>query len=175
MFKFCTLTTVINGRELKYDIETGEIWGQNYNLRGRPWEVKSSCKNGEYLCMRIGSKTYKLHRVIFKFYNPEWDIENGSNDNSIDHKNGKTTDNQITNLRNVTHQHNQHNQTKAKGCCWDKREKKWKAYIRLNRKHIHLGYFDLEEDAHNAYLEAKKIYHIITPIPTLQFEQLEQQ
>ena len=28
-------------------------------------------------------------------------------------------------------------------------------------KNKHLGYFDLEEDARQAYLEAKKIYHTI--------------
>ena len=77
-WKFCTLTTVINGRELKYDIESGEIWCQNNKFSGRPWEVKSACKDGDYLRMTIGSKKYKLHRVIYKFYNPNWNIEDGS-------------------------------------------------------------------------------------------------
>ena len=31
----------------------------------------------------------------------------------------------------------------------------------VNGKKIHLGLFDTKEDAHNAYLNAKKIYHII--------------
>ena len=160
-WKFCTLTATINKRELKYDIETGEIWGQNYNLRGRPWEIKSACKYGDYLGMKIGSKMYKLHRIIYKFYNPNWNIDDGSNDNSIDHINGRTNDNCITNLRNVTNQQNCFNQTKAKGYFWRKDIKKWQAKIQLNDKSIHLGLFDLEEDARNAYLEAKKIYHII--------------
>ena len=161
---FCTLTTVINGRELKYDIESGEIWGQNYNLRGRPWEVKSVWKNDDYLKMKIGSKMYFLHRVIYKFYNPKWNIEDGSKDNFIDHINGHTDENQIENLRNLTHQQNGWNRTKAKGYSWCKDMKKWRAYINLNDKQIHLGLFDLEADARNAYLEAKKIYHIIIPI-----------
>ena len=158
--KFCT----INERELKYDIETNEIWGQNYKFRCRPWEVKSSCKNGDYLCMRIGSKMYQHHRVIYKFYNPNWNIEDGSRDNSIDHINGHRDDNRIENLRNLTNQQNCFNQTKAKGYSWDKKSKKWRAHIHLNAEQIHLGLFDLEEDARNAYLEAKKVYHIITPI-----------
>ena len=37
--------------------------------------------------------------------------------------------------------------------------KKWHAQIKLNGKSIHLGYFDKEEDAKNAYLKAKLIYH----------------
>ena len=161
MFQFCTLTAVINGRELKYDIETNEIWGQNYSFKDKRWEVKSGSRNGGYLCMSIGNKLYLYHRIIYKFYNPTWDIDNCSNNNSIDHINGTTTDNCITNLRNVTHQQNQWNQTKAKGYYRDKSKKKWVAQIKLNRKKIHLGYFDLEEDARNAYLEAKKVHHII--------------
>ena len=126
------------------------------------WKVKSPFKNGDYLGMHIGNKMYLCHRVIYKIWNPEWDIENGcSTDNSIDHKNGDTNDNQITNLRNVTNQQNCCNRTRAKGYHWDKTKKKWKAQIRLNGKLIYLGYYDLKEDAHNAYLEAKKIYHII--------------
>ena len=159
MFQFCTLTTVINGRELRYDMETNEIWCAN--KRSGKWAVKKISRQHDYLTMNIGGKMYLIHRIIYKFYNPDWDIEDGSNDNSIDHINGTTTDNRIQNLRNVTHQQNQWNQTKAKGYCWSKSMKKWRAVIHLNSKRIHLGYFDLEEDARNAYLEAKKIYHII--------------
>ena len=38
---------------------------------------------------------------------------------------------------------------------------KWKAQIRLDGKLKHLGYFVNEEDARNAYLNAKLIYHKI--------------
>ena len=175
MFKFCTLTTVINGRELKYNIETNEIWGQNYKFKDKRWEVKSSSRSRGYLCMTIGSNKYALHRVIYKFYNPDWDIEDGSHDNSIDHINGHIDDNRIANLRNLTHQQNAFNRTKAKGYCWDKRMKKWTAQICVSLRVIHLGYFDLEEDARNAYLEAKKVHHIITPIRARQLEPREQQ
>ena len=172
MFKFCTLTTTINNRELKYDIETNEIWCAN--KRSGKWTVRKISNHVEYLKIRIGNKVYLHHRVIYKFYNPEWNIEDGSTDNSIDHKNGKTTDNHIANLRNVTHQQNHWNYTKAIGICWVESLKKWKAQICVNRKKINLGYFDLKEDARNAYLEAKKIYHNITPIPTRKHELQEQ-
>ena len=163
-WNFCTLTTVINGRELKYDLETKLIWCQNYKFNDKRWAVKSGSRGGDYLQTRIGSKMYQHHRVIYKFYNPDWDIEDGSNDNSIDHINGTTDDNCITNLRNVTNQQNQWNRTKAKGYYWCENSNKWHAQIRLTGKKVHLGHFNLEADARNAYLEAKKIYHIITPI-----------
>jgi hypothetical protein len=160
---FCTLTTVINGRELKYDIETGLIWCAN-KTSGK-WKVKPSYKNNEYRRLTVGRKNYYIHRVIYKFYNPEWNIDDASvQNNSIDHINGTKTDNYITNLRNLTNQQNHFNQTNAKGYYWCVNSNKWKAAICLNGKNIHLGMFNLEEDARNAYLEAKKVYHIITPI-----------
>ena len=153
------MNTIINGRRLRLNLQSGEIWG--IDGRTKKWKVKSPYKNGDYLRMNIGSKRYLIHRVIYKFYNPDWNIDDGSNDNSIDHKNGNTTDNHITNLRNVNHQQNHFNETKAKGYCWNKKLKKWMAKIQLNGKTIYLGLFVLEADARNAYLEAKKIYHII--------------
>jgi hypothetical protein len=51
--------------------------------------------------------------------------------------------------------------TCAKGYTWNKPAKKWMAQINLNKKHMYLGCFDTEEEARNAYLEAKKIYHIM--------------
>ena len=160
---FCTLSTVINGRELKYDIETKLIWC--VHGKTKKWAVRKISRQGDgYLCMTIGSKTYQHHRIIYKFYNPNWNIEDGSTNNSIDHINGTKTDNCIANLRNVTNQKNQWNRTKAKGYTWNKARKKWKAQIKLNNKLFHLGLYDLEEDARNAYLEAKKVLHIITPI-----------
>ena len=160
-WNFCTLTTVINGRELKYDIESGEIWC--VHGKSKKWEVKSVYKDGDYLKLRIGNKMYLQHRVIYKFYNPNWNIDNCSTNNSIDHINHNTTDNCIANLRNLTHQQNQFN-TKAKGYYWNKAAMKWVTRIHLNGGSIYLGHFDLEEDARNAYLEAKRVHHIITPL-----------
>ena len=153
------MESVINGRLVRLNLRSGEIFMQFRNTG--IWKVKTLYKDGEYLKMNIGRKMYRYHRVIYKIWNPNWDIEDGSQDNSIDHINGITTDNHIANLRNVTNQQNCFNRTKAKGYYWDKRKKKWRAKIHLNGKNIHLGYFDLEEDARNAYLEAKDIYHDI--------------
>jgi len=153
------MESVINGKLVRLNLRTGEIFMQ-FRHTGI-WRIKKISGQHEYLIITIGEKKYKLHRVIYKIWNPDWDIEDGSNDNSIDHINGHTDDNQITNLRNVTHQQNHCNRTKAKGYSWNKQLQKWQASIKLNNKHIHLGLFVLEADARNAYLEAKKVYHII--------------
>ena len=60
-----------------------------------------------------------------KLYNPEWDIDDTSKENRIDHENKNRSDNRIINLRNVTQQENCFN-TNAKGYYWCKRDKKWR-------------------------------------------------
>ena len=79
-----------------------------------------------------------------------------------DHINHNTLDNCWLNLRMVTNQQNHFNQKNPKGYHWDKQHKKYRAQIGLNGKTISLGYFCTITEAHNAYLQAKKIYHIIT-------------
>jgi hypothetical protein len=78
----------------------------------------------------------------------------------IDHIDRCKTNNNSDNLRIVTNQENTFN-TNAKGYFWDKKSKKWRSVIMINNKIIILGYFDTEEEAHNAYLEGKQKYHII--------------
>ncbi len=44
----------------------------------------------------------------------------------------------------------------VKGYSWDGQKNKWKARLKVNQRLQHLGYFDREEDAHQAYLVAKR-------------------
>jgi len=78
-----------------------------------------------------------------------------------DHIDGNPSNNSRSNLREVTHQQNAMNKTRARGYYWDKRARKWRAYIYLNGKLKTLGYFDIEADAAAAYEEAKAKYHVI--------------
>ena len=110
--------------------------------------------------INIGKKHYVLSRVIYKAHNPDWDITDNSNNNFIDHINNNSLDNRIENLRILTNQQNQWN-TNAKGYSWHKKKNKWLASIHFNGKQLYLGCFTEEKDARQAYLEAKKIYHII--------------
>jgi hypothetical protein len=101
-------------------------------------------------------KNISMHRFI-------WEKRFGSipNKEQIDHINGNRLDNRKENLRRVTNQENQWNQTKAKGYRWHKEAKKYQAQIGFNDKVINLGFYDTEEEAAKAYLEAKEIYHKI--------------
>lgn len=78
-----------------------------------------------------------------------------------DHINHDTLDNQRSNLRIVTKQQNQWNQKNPKGYSWDSKLGKYHAYLRVNGKSKHLGYFSNAIDAHEAYLQGKLRYHCI--------------
>lgn len=79
-------------------------------------------------------------------------------DGVIDHKNHNRIDNRVDNLRIVSHRQNLEN-INCKGYYWSKG--KWQAKIRTNNKEIYLGRFENENDAREAYLNAKRLYHII--------------
>ena len=80
---------------------------------------------------------------------------------AIDHINRDKRDNRIENLRDGSKDINTRNTERvenAKGYWWAKHANKYSASIKINYKSKHLGYFDTEAEAHNAYLEAKKKY-----------------
>jgi hypothetical protein len=78
----------------------------------------------------------------------------------IDHINRICIDNRVENLRIVTNNQNQLNRN-SKGYYFDKRNNKWKSQIGLDGKQFWLGYYDTEQEARQAYLDAKERLHII--------------
>jgi hypothetical protein len=113
----------------------------------------------KYAKKEDGSKTCKsilMHRVIM-------DAPSGM---FVDHINGNKLDNRRANLRICTQGENARNRGKqcnnasgCKGVTWYARTSKWRASIVLNKKHIHLGYFELLSDASRAYENAAEKYH----------------
>ena len=139
-------------RGFTYDPETGKI----FNRFGK----ESKCINShEYInvVIRVEGKNYNLkgHHFAWYWMHRECDIE------QLDHINGIRTDNRISNLRKVTHQKNSFNRLKAKGYYWDKVANKWHTQIQINGKSKYLGLYTTEEEARQAYLNAKKLYHIM--------------
>jgi hypothetical protein len=83
-----------------------------------------------------------------------------------DHVNRNRLDNRKSNLRMCTVSENNKNKgmrsdnkSGYKGVHWDKRNKKWRARIVLDKKSIHLGLFSSIEYAVKAYDEASPKYH----------------
>ena len=154
----------VNSVNLRLDSVTCTIYRWKiYKTKANCWKaIKFSENKDGYLQCGINGKKYKKHRLVYYANNQNWNITDGSvATNSIDHIDGDKKNNNIINLRVVTHQQNHFNQTKAKGYCWHKKNKKWLAKIGVNGKNIHIGYFDKEDDARTAYLDAKEIHHKI--------------
>lgn len=85
-------------------------------------------------------------------------------DKQVDHINNNKLDNRKQNLRIVTPQQNSQNNKKVKGYYWNKKAKKWHTQIAVYGKNKHIGMYDTEKEARQAYLEAKKIYHPSVPV-----------
>jgi len=84
----------------------------------------------------------------------------------IDHVDGCSLNNQKNNLRICTHAENMRNKklhtnntSGFKGVYWNKHNKKWMAFIRINYKQLHLGLFIDPIDAARAYNAAAIKFH----------------
>ena len=134
--------------------------GQVISTKNNKIKYLSPGNNGRgylqvYLSKNGKQKNKKIHRLIAEHF-----IDNPNNLPQVDHIDQNKTNNNINNLRWVSHQQNLFN-TKAKGYYLRKDTGKYKAYINLDNKLIHLGHYDTEEEARQAYLDAKEKYHII--------------
>tara|TARA_R110002153_G_scaffold267790_1_gene432137 strand:+ start:343 stop:819 length:477 start_codon:yes stop_codon:yes gene_type:complete len=150
--------------DVKFNYEYGNVYRCYHLKKGDVWKERKIQSDGNgykrfQFCVNKKIYSFSLHRLVYWLHNPEWDIMDSSRDNAIDHIDGNRLNNNIENLRLVTQQENNWNQTRAKGYTWNKG--RWQSKLKLNNKTINLGRFDNEEDARNAYLEAKKKYHII--------------
>ena len=79
----------------------------------------------------------------------------------VDHINNNKLDNRLENLQLITSRLNSSKDkkdvtSKHTGVHWSKRRNKWKASIIYNKKSIHLGTFNSEEEASNYYQNALK-------------------
>ena len=84
----------------------------------------------------------------------------------VDHIDHNGLNNQKYNLRIATHSQNCQNRrpcknssSKYRGVCWHKKNKKWTAHIKIDKKTIYLGIFESEEDAAMAYDAKAKELH----------------
>lgn len=140
---------------LHYDPETGIfIWRVNRARRQTAGKVAGSFASQGYWIIGVEGINYKAHRLAWLYVYGEWPKD------QIDHLNGIKDDNRISNLRDVDNVINSHNKRIAMATARNellgvsRRNGKWYSQIKA-----FLGYFDTPEEAHEAYLVAKRKIH----------------
>lgn len=107
---------------------------------------------GRYHILYIDGRCYQAHRVAFLYMTGAWPLQ------CVDHINGEPSDNSWSNLRDVSLTENNRNRRFlfAKGKLGARKVgKRWKAVFYVNRRSIHLGMFETQEEAHQAHMAAK--------------------
>jgi hypothetical protein len=148
---------------LKYDPETG-LFIRKINTRNsiNAGSVAGCLDTSGYIKIKVDSKLYLGHRLVFLYVNGE------NPKHQVDHINGIRNDNRLINLREATHSENEQNQKRAHkdnkytgliGSTFDKSRNKYKSQITVNNKSIHLGLFSTAIEAHEKYIEAKRKMH----------------
>lgn len=126
-----------------FDLVRGMKWHANKGGHGLYYAVRN-------VPLADGTRTAaKMHRVITG-------CPPGL---EVNHINGDGLDNRRQNLQVCTSQQNawarcrKKNGTSSKyrGVLWSKQSKRWRARLMHNDKRLHLGYFNIEEDAARAY------------------------
>ena len=121
-----------------------------------------------YIQVKADTHLLYAHRLAWLHFYGEWPAD------QIDHINGIRDDNRIVNLRDVSQQVNAQNQRKARrpavpssfntgllGTYLCRKRWVFVAQIQnpITRRQIRLGCFATADDAHQAYLEAKRRLH----------------
>jgi hypothetical protein len=147
---------------LNYDAETGIFtWRTTRNQKYKVGAQVGSDDMYGYKTVRLSDKSYKLHRLAWLYVYGDWPS------GDIDHINGDRSDNRIVNLRDVSRKTNLQNQRKAPnnkstgmlGAYFDKSRNRFYSRISIDDKSIHLGTFKTAQEAHDAYIQAKRHLH----------------
>lgn len=174
-----TLTQELLKEFLSYNPETGIFtwlprdrkWFKNDGAY-RSWNTKypgtkAMCLTPEgYIKISILKKRHQAHRLAWIYVTGEQPPK------ILDHINRIKSDNSFSNLRPATKAENaqnmeftnKNNATGFLGVFTQKNTNRYRSRIKVNAEFIHLGYFDTPEEAHNAYISAKKKFHTFSNI-----------
>lgn len=131
-----------------YDPETGLIQRLKVHGSRKPGEPVGKTHRDGHLTIKFSNQAYFAHRLAWFLHYREWPAGN------IDHRDGDPQNNRITNLRLASNRDNcmnlgvaVNNTSGVTGVIWNKKDNKWQARIKVDRKQKHLGQFDTIFDA----------------------------
>jgi hypothetical protein len=149
-------------KQLAYDPKTGLFtWKVDKKGHIKKGDIAGTKHNRGYISITLNGKSYLAHRLAM--------IISGisiSSTDQVDHINDNRSDNRLSNLCVATHDQNcqnakvrKDNLAGLKGVGYDKRIKKWRARIVVDKKQKWLGNFTTPEEAHAAYCKAAEELH----------------
>lgn len=149
---------------LHYDASTGEFtWKKKPSERSARAKVGSRAGwvvAGGYRFIGIDGEKLGAHRLAVMY-------ATGVMPSETDHIDGDPTNNRLANLREVTHRENMQNMRRARkqnrsgtlGVSLHPTTGRYRAAIEVDGERRHLGYHATAEEAHAAYLAAKRHLH----------------
>lgn len=138
-------------KDLFIDLDKQEITRLSTGNKLKFFLTGSKKNDNQYYTIDFKGYLLRVHRLFFywrNLYLPRL----------VDHKDRNRFNNNIENLRDLSHSENGRNtnkrkktSSKYKGVSWNKESKKWESKLMLNRKSLFLGYFNDEDDAGQRY------------------------
>jgi hypothetical protein len=140
---------------LHYDSETGE-----FTRRTIVRKVSASAKKGDgYVYISVDGHRYRAHRLAWLYVTGNWPAH------GLDHRDGDKTNNRFANLReasqlaNTQNQRRPHRDNKLGLLGVSQFRNRYRAQIQTAGQLKRLGWFDTPEEAHAAYVAAKRREH----------------
>jgi len=149
---------------LDYNPQTGAFYWRVFRS-GRAVQGQQAARaprGSGYATIFVDGHLYAAHRLAWLHVTGSWPT------GLVDHKDGVKANNAFSNLRDVSHGVNLQNQRKARvdnllgllGVTHHPKNNKFQARITLDKKTRSLGYFKTADEAHAAYLKAKRELHV---------------
>jgi hypothetical protein len=140
-----------------FEYKDGELfWKINWSDKAKKGKKVGCIKNG-YFGLKINTKDYRVHRVIYLMHH-------GTMPKMIDHKDGNPLNNKIENLRECTNSQNNYNskipKTNTSGMKGVRKKRNhWIVEFWINGKPTWFGSYKEKELAELVCIEARKLHH----------------
>lgn len=143
----------------RYEKDTGQFFRIKPTRGCRLGESAGHVNANGYVVIMIDKINYQAHRLAWLYHFGEWPSQ------YVDHIDGDKLNNRIDNLRGANKSENGQNVKKARTDSSSgilgatPHGKGWRSMIQINGVTIRLGTYKSKEEAHSAYINAKRELH----------------